>query len=237
MNGAVATARDSPPVVSSTNACGGREAVRHRDERLRRAPRPGRYSIARSPLTTASVVGTGSTKADCDRAPSRFAPNADRSAVVPGRVLAARGESPSPAASITAASIGTYGGRQDLGGRTIRDRLTALNDERHPAVVPPEPLPGLGGLRARSRARSGNPRVRARRFAILSSRPPGFSWATTFGSSDPSGSVIGSAIAWQDERDRELLVDGLVERVSTATSHVTNDPDATPVFTSSTFTG
>ena len=82
-----------------------------------------------------------------------------------------------------------------------------------------------------------SPELCARRFAILSSRPPGFICATTFGSSEPSGSVIGSATAGQtNETDSNLSI-GCPERMSTATSHVTNDCVAVPVFTSCTSTG
>ena len=80
-----------------------------------------------------------------------------------------------------------------------------------------------------------NPSVRESTFAILSSRPPGFSWATTRGSSEPSGSLMGSATAERTNATDSFLSNDV--RVSTATSQVTNDPDAMPVFTSSTFTG
>src|SRR6185437_6166419 len=61
--------------------------------------------------------------------------------------------------------------------------------------------------------------------------------ATTFGSSERSGRTIGSATACHTNATESFFSIGWGVLASTATSHVTNEPDTTPVFTNWTLTG
>ncbi len=229
-NGAVATPRDATPDVSSTNAWAGVNGCFTGISACSRTATRS-ISICRRSLTAASLVGAGSMNADCAE-PDAFAPNAERSARRPVAYSPGR-YSPSPAASSAATSIGTYGAARI----SVVGCETAARSRANAA--PTALLCGCWARCFQAFAVSGptasdmrNPEARARKVAIRSSRPPGFICATTFGSSEPSGRVIGSAMACNTSATESFFSIGFEVPASTATSQVTNDPDATPVFTS-----
>ena len=166
----------------------------------------------------------------------RVAPNAARRATV-ALVVLAREVLPRPDASSAAASIGTYG----VGSTSVVDRSAAvaqaLERRRDRGLVLAEPLPGLGGL-GTDHERQAEPRrvgeersrsCRAGRRASAGRRPSGRRCRR--------GARSGRPTACHTNATESFFSIGCGVLVSTATSHVTNEPDATPVFTSCTFTG
>ena len=238
-NGAVATAARVAAGGVEHERLRRRERMGDGDERLVADGDPIDQHVAGARSTTASLVGAGSMNDDC-AADGRV--RAERRRSDPRALRGTRSGDNCRARPrrATAASIGTYGvGRTSVVDRVAAASRTYRNDGAIRGSCRAEPLPRLGGLRARSRATSGSRRRVTSSVGDLVEPAAGLQLRDDLRDRPcRRAASIGIGDRLPDERHRELLVDRLRRarcRRRPARSRTT--PTSTPVFTSCTSTG